>query len=273
MKRSILLLLTLSAIAGLRAQTIVLKNGYTGQADGLTRNGDMLMTIVKTPTGGTGQVGYNVSDVAKLIFPSPPVLTETDELAARGMYAEALAKITPVVDFQKTIQDIPGNYWAKAALLKSSALISLKRDSEAQALLNEIVSSSHDADILTAAKLQLALVTKIPDPKQAIATYDAIISGSSDPQTLTRAWIAEGDVHMSEHEFADALLDYLSVSVFFPDHNPLAPKALWGAGQSYAKLKDDPNAEQTYEELISSYPDSPEASLAKIELAKKDKKT
>ncbi len=78
---------------------------------------------------------------------------------------------------------------------------------------------------------------------------------------------------MSEHEFADALLDYLSITIFYPEHNPLAPKALWGAGQSYAKLKDQLNATKTYQELISTYPDSPEASLAKVELAKKDRKT
>lgn len=273
MKPLAFLLLILSGIAEVSAQTILLKNGETVSADELTRDGDMLMTSVRTSTGGIGHVGYQVSDIAQLNLPPPAALAATTDLMARGEYDQALVQITPVVLFQKTIQDIPGNYWAKAALLESAVLSDLKREADAQALLNEIVGVSKDPQVLTAAKLQLALITKVTDPKEAIAGYDAIINGSSDPQTLTRAWIAEGDVHMAEHEFADALLDYLSVTVFYPEHNPLVPKALWGAGQSYAKLKDIPNATKTYQELISTYPDSPEAFLAKVELAKKDKKT
>ena len=269
----LLLLLLLSGISDVSAQTILLKNGTTVSADELTRHGDMIMTSIRTSTGGTGQIGYQVSDVAQLNLPPPAALAATTDLMARGEYDQALAQIAPVVDFQKTIQDIPGNYWAKAALLESAALSALKREGDAQALLNEIIGVSKDAQVLTDARLQLALIMKVTDPKEAIASYDAIISGSSDSQTLTRAWIAEGDIHMAEHEFADALLDYLSVTVFYPQHNPLAPKALWGAGQSYAKLKDMPNATKTYQELISTYPDSPEAFLAKAELAKKDKKT
>jgi TolA-binding protein len=65
----------------------------------------------------------------------------------------------------------------------------------------------------------------------------------------------------------------LTVTVFYPEKNPLLPKALWGAGQAYAKLKDLTNATKTYQKLISDYPDSPEAALAKAELTKKENKT
>jgi tetratricopeptide (TPR) repeat protein len=272
MKRTIFFLFMLASVSGLPAQSILLKNGQTIPADGLTRNADMLMATVKSSTGGAGQIGFHVSDVASVSLPAPDALATANDLLAKGDDAEALAEIQPVVDFQKTIRDIPGNWWAQTAVVESSALFSLNRDEEATALVTEIESYSKDPEVLSATKLLRILTTKFTDPQQAISAYDTLISQSSDPQTLSRAWIAEGDAHFEEHEFDEALMAYLTVTVFYPEHNPLLPKALWGAGQSYAKLKDDTNATKTYQTLISSYPNSPEASLAKAELMKKDKK-
>lgn len=122
-----------------------------------------------------------------------------------------------------------------------------------------------------AAKLQLSLESPPKDAGDALTAYDAIIGHSSDPATLTRAWMAEGDIHFSQHEFADAVLNYLSIVVFYPDQNPVMPKALWGAAQSYGKLKDTVDQEKTWNELMTNYPDSPEAALAKAESIKKEK--
>ena len=192
---------------------------------------------------------------------------------AKGDFTHALALIEPVVAYQETIRDIPGNWWAKAALVEVSALAGLNRVADATALVNEIAGFSKDPEILTSAKLQIALTTKFKDPQQALDAYDDIINQSSDPRTLSQAWIAVADIHLAQHEFDEALLAYLTVTVFYPEHNPLIPKALWGSGQSYAKLKDATNATKTYHALISSYPDSPEAALAKAELLKKENKT
>jgi tetratricopeptide (TPR) repeat protein len=273
MKRLTFLIFGLMGVWNASAQTILLKNGSTVPANGLVRNGDMLMATVKTSTGSTGQVGYQVADVAGLNLPPPDEMKYAGRQVANGDFAHALAQIDPVVTYQKTIRDIPGNWWAKSALVEVSALLGLNRVADATALVTEISGYSKDPEILTAAKLQIALTTKFDDPAQALAAYDAIISQSSDPETLSRAWIAEGDIHVEQHEFDDALLAYLTVTVFYPDHNSLLPKALWGAGQAYAKLKDITNATKTYQELVSTYPDSPEAALAKAELLKKENKT
>ncbi|HUB67210.1 MAG TPA: tetratricopeptide repeat protein [Candidatus Methylacidiphilales bacterium] len=273
MKLTTFFFFILASVSGLPAQTILLKSGQTIPAEGFTRNADMLMATVKSSTEGTGQIGFHVADVASVNLPPPDALATANDLIAKGEYAQALAEIQPAVDFQKTIRDIPGNWWAQTAVVESSALLSLNREAEAMALVTEIEGYSKDPEVLSATKLLRTLTEKFADPQQAIAAYDALISQSSDPQTLSRAWIAEGDAHFTEHEFDEALMAYLTVTVFYPEHNPLLPKALWGAGQSYAKLKDDANAAKTYQNLISSYPGSPEASLAKAELLKKDKKT
>jgi tetratricopeptide (TPR) repeat protein len=273
MKRLTFLLFVLAGFSGACAQTILLKNGQTVPANGLTRNNDMVMVSVKTTNGGMGQIGYQVSDISELNLPPPGVLNFVTEQIANGDYQNALAQIDPVVAYQKTIRDIPGNWWAKTALVEVSALIGLNRIADATALSNEISGFSNDPEILTTTKLQIALVTKFTDPQQALAAYDAILSQSTDAKTLSQAWIAEGDVHFSQHEFDEALMAYLTVTVFYPDHNPLISKALWGTGQSYAKLKDTANAMKTYQRLVSSYPDTPEASLARAELKKKENKT
>jgi len=271
MKRIALLLFILTGASSVSAQTILLKSGVVVPMDGLVRNGDMLMVSVKTASG-TGQVGYHVSDVSGLNLPAPDALALATEQIAKGEFDHALAQIEPIVAYQKTIQDIPGNWWAKSALTEVSALVGLNRSADATALVNEITGYSKDPEILTSAKLQITLVTKFNDPQQALAAYDALISQSSDPHTLSQAWIAEGAIHLAQHEFDEALLAYLTITVFYPEHNPLVPQALWGSGQAYDKLKDVRNATKTYQELISSYPDSPEASLAKAELMKKDLK-
>lgn len=272
MKRGILFLFVLMSGWSAQAQTLQLKNGKSVPAEGLVRNGDMVMVAVKTSTGGKGQVGYQVADVSELDLPEPDVLKYATEQVANGDFTHALAQIEPVVAYQKTIRDIPGNWWAKSALLEVSALLGLNRMADATALTTEIASYTKDPEIAVSAKLQIALMTKFDDAQLALAAYQAIISQSSDPRTLSQAWIAEGDIHANQHEFDEALMAYLTVTVFFPEHNPLLPQALWKAGQSYAKLKDAANATKTYQELISQFPNCPEAALAKAEL-KKEKKT
>ena len=273
MKRISFLLFVLAGVWNASAQSILLKNGSTVPTNGLVRNGDMLMVSVRTSNGGQGQVGYQVDDVAELNLPAPDILKYANQQVSNGDFAHALAQIDPVVAYQKTIRDIPGNWWAKSALVEVYALLGLNRTADATALVTEISNYSKDPEILVAAKLQIALTTKFDDPTQALTAYDSIIGQSSNPQTLSRAWIAEGDIHMDQREFDDALMNYLTVTVFYPQDNPLLPKALWRSGQAYAKLKDLINATKTYQKLVSDFPDSPEAALAKAELLKKDNKT
>ncbi len=271
MKRTTFFLL-LMATAGASAQTLLLKSGESVPASGLIRKDDMFMVSVISSTGRPGQVGYHVSDVTEMNLPAPPEIAAASNLIAQGRFDRALALIHPIATYQKTIRDIPGNWWARTALVEVSAMLGLNREAEATALVTEISSFSKDPEILTAAKLQIALTTKFTDPAQALATFDALIGQTSDPRTLSQAWIAEGDIHLAQHEFDDALLACLTVTVFYPENNPFIPKALWGAGQAYAKLKDTRNAVKTYQTLINNHPHSPEASLAKAELLKKEKK-
>ncbi len=257
MKRRTLLLFVLSGWMSASAQTLLLKNGATIPADGLVRNGDLIMTSVRTSNGGSGQVGYNLSDIVELDLPIPAEIRAARDNLATGNYQHALLTIDPVLKYQKTIRDIPGNWWAQAALIEIEALAGLNRGPEASALVSEISSYSKDPQILASAKLQIALTTDFPDSARAFAAYDAILAESTDPRTISRAWIAEGDLRLAQHEIEQALMDYLTVTVFFPEHNPLLPRALWGTSQAYAKLKDAPTAPKANRTLVPSFPETP----------------
>jgi tetratricopeptide (TPR) repeat protein len=254
----------------LHAQTVVLQNGQTSPYQSLVRQGDMLMLTVKSPTGGTGQVGYHVADVARIDQPLPAEIRYASALVAQGRFAQALQTITPVVEQQQTLRDIAGNDWAQAALVQVSALAGAQRLDEAKALVAEIGNFSKDPAILNAVKLQVTLATKFTDPDHALAAYDAILAASNEPLTASQAWLAEGDIHFGRHEYDSALLAYLTVAVFYPEHNPFLAKALWGAGQSYAKLRDEKNALKTFHQLADAFPEAPETTLAKAEIVKKD---
>ena len=263
----------LVSIVCVSAQTMSLSNGHTVSAEGLERNGQMVTVAVKTSTGAVGHVGYQVSDIVQLQLPEPKEIASATDLISKGKYDQALAVIEPVVAYQKTIQDIPGNWWARAALVQATALNSSQRASDSRPLLEEILAKSKDPATLSIARLQLALIAPPKDPMEGIAAFDSIINSSTDQQALSQAWIAKGDIYFGQHQFDEAALAYLNVPVFYPTHNPLMAKALWGLGQSYSKLKDAANAVITLNQLISSFPDSPEAGLAKVELLKLDTKT
>ena len=270
MKPLAILLSLVACGVALHAQTVVLQNGQTSPYQSLTRQGDMLMLTVKSSTGGTGQVGYHVADVARIDQPLPKEIGYASALVAQGRFAQALQTITPVVEQQQTLRDIVGNDWAQAALVQVSALAGAQRLDEAKALVAEIGNFSKDPAILNAVKLQVTLATKFTDPDHALAAYDAILAASNEPLTASQAWLAEGDIHFGRHEYDSALMAYLTVAVFYPEHNPFLAKALWGAGQSYAKLKDEKNALKTFHQLADAFPEAPETTLAKAEIVKKE---
>jgi tetratricopeptide (TPR) repeat protein len=273
MKTLTTLLFALGCATAASAQTINLKSGNVVAGDGMARQNDMIMTTVKTPSGGLGQIGYYITDIAKLNIPEPAAMTEASSDVGKGDFNHAMVEIQPVVAEQKTFRDVPGNWWAQAALVEVEALRGLKRNDDVRSLAAEITANSHDPEILAGAALAVTMVTTFKTAPEALAAYDDIISRTVDPHSLSQAWIAKGDIFLDQHQFDEALLAYVTVIVFYADDNPLIPEALWGSSQAYIKLKDTARALEACHQLVTKYPDTPEAALAKIEIMKKENKT
>src|SRR5262249_44852140 len=109
------LLFSLLLFSSAEAQNIFLKTGQTIETKGVRRFGDMVMAEVLVGSH-TGEVGYRASTVSRIDFIQPPELKATEALLAQGETEKALIAIAPVVNCYEPFRDIPGNWWAQAAL-------------------------------------------------------------------------------------------------------------------------------------------------------------
>lgn len=264
-----LLLLILITISHSAAQNIVLQTGQKIETQGVRRGeGDMVMGKVQVGTG-SGEVGYHLPQIAKVEFPEPAALKTASDLLVQGQTDKAFAEIQPVVAYYAPFKDVPGNWWAQAALIKVSILAAQQKEKEAEELATEIEKSAKDADMTRAAQLRLvgALIRKREFDK-AIGICDTALKSSTDPTTLATAWIAKGDALFAQKEWDEALMAYLHVPVFYFDQKIFQPAALLGSGKAYRRLNDIDRAKKSLNELISTYPQSAEAATAQTELKK-----
>lgn len=250
------------------SQNILLQTGQKIETQGVRRDGDMVMGKVQVGTG-TGEVGYHLPQIAKVEFPEPRALKAAAEFLVRGQPDKALAEINPVITYYNPFKDVPGNWWAQAALIKVSILAAQQKEKEAETLAGEIEKSAKDPDMARAAQLKLvnALIRK-SEFEKAIGICDTALKSSIDPTTLATAWIAKGDALFARKDWDEALVAYLHVPIFYPDEKILQPAALLGSGKAYRRLNDRDRAKKSLNELVSSYPQSAEANAAQTELKK-----
>jgi tetratricopeptide (TPR) repeat protein len=250
------------------AQDIVLKTGQTVPTGGVRRSGDTVMCKIKVGAS-SGEVGYQVVGITKILFPEPAQIKSASEFLSQGLADKALTEINPVIRFHETFRDIPGNWWAQAALIKISALAAMRLDREATALGEEIRKFSTDPESSRAAQLQIAgaLVRK-QEYDKALEVCDSVIKDSAKPGVLAEAWVNKGDVFLAQKQWDGAALAYLHVPVFYPNEKLLMPPAMLGSARAFRGLDDLERAKKSLNELIKDYPKSAQAALAQTELKK-----
>ena len=268
MPKFLLLLLLLLAGDKLPAQTIVLTTGQRIDALGIRREGELILGKVQIGTG-SGEVGYHIPQIAKVEFPEPRGLKEASDLLGQGHADKALAEINQVVSFYEPFKDVPGGWWAQAALIKVSSLGALGRDAEAESLAAQIEKSVADPETARAARLGLAagLIRK-ENFEAAAKICDSTIKESARPDILAEAWVKKGDLLFAEKKWDEALIAYLHVPIFYPDEKLSLPRALLGSALSYLRLDDNDRAKKSLSELIDAFPKSAEAATAQIEIQK-----
>ena len=81
---------------------------------GLRRQGDQILATVEIAPAEqgkpaqVGELGYAVSQIAKIDFPEPPILRAAPDLIASGKAADALTQLEPVVKYYEPFRDAPG---------------------------------------------------------------------------------------------------------------------------------------------------------------------
>jgi tetratricopeptide (TPR) repeat protein len=266
--RRLVIVLVIVLGQGVHAQTIMLKTGQKVDTLGLRRDGDVVMGKVQVGSG-SGEVGYQVSQIAKVEFPEPRGLKAAAELMAQRQPEKALAEIEPVVAYYASFKEVPGSYWSQAALIKVSILAALKRDGAADTLATEIQKAVTDPEIARAVQVRLtANLVRKKDFDKAIAICDDAIKQSTDPAILADAWVNKGDALAGKKEWEDALFAYLRVPIFYSDEKSFIPPAMLGSARAYWRLDDTARAKKTFNDLIAAYPKSGEAAIAQTEMQK-----
>jgi tetratricopeptide (TPR) repeat protein len=253
--------------------TISLKDGRSVTVPTVRRDG----TNVKVPMqiGTTaGEMGYPVASIARIDFPEPPEIDKAQDLLAKGKAEDVVNILKPVLEAQQPFSDLPGNWWQQAAQLKLTALVVSGRDAEADELINQLSQSSTDPDTLSLARiLRAASAARKGDYELSLPVFERAIKDSKNRETVVNAWLNKGHCHLGLKQWEQAILAYLRLPVFFSDQRLLIPQAQLGAARAMAGLGDTASAAAKYEEIISSYPKSAEAALAKTELEKLTQQT
>jgi tetratricopeptide (TPR) repeat protein len=266
--RGFLLMLMLMIGSSAYSQSIVLKTGQRVDTQGLRRDRDIVMAKVQVGSGN-GEVGYTISQIAKIEFPEPRGLKAANDLLGQRQPDKALAEIEPVIAYYDAFKEVPGSWWAQAALIKVSILTALHRDGDAEKLADKIQQAATDPTAGRAIQVRLSsgLIRRKQFDK-ALAICDAAIKETTDPAVLADAWLHKGDALAGMQQWDDALLAYLHLPVFYSDQTALLPPALLGAGMSYRRLDDLPRAKKSMNDLVAAYPNSPEAATAQVQLRK-----
>jgi len=251
-----------------QAQTIVLKSGQRVETKGVRRNGDMILGKIEV-AGSAGEVGHALSAIAKIEFPEPQGLKNAADLLSQGQPEKALTEIAPVVAYYAPFREVPGAWWAPAAVIRVSALAALGRDVEAEPLAREIQKSATDPETARAANLRIAsALLKKQEYERATQICDAAIKESTRPDVLADAWVTKGNVHLAQKEWDAALLAFLRVPVFYRDEKLFMPAALLGSARAYRRLDDIDRAKRSLKDLSAAFPKSAEAAIAQTEMQK-----
>jgi tetratricopeptide (TPR) repeat protein len=249
-------------------QNLVLASGQIIETKGIRRDQDLIMCKIQVGVS-SGEVGYRISTIARIDFPEPPQLKTAAIFLSEGDPAKALADIGPVVKYYEPFRDLPGNWWARAALLQVSALGGMQLDKEAEALGEEI--QQHVIDPETARSAQLQLVPGLIRSQQydkALQICDQIIKESTKAGVQAEAWVNKGDAFLAEREFDRALMAYLHVPIFYLDEMLWMPPALLGSARAFRGLDDLEEAKKSLADLTTRFPKSPQAKIAQAELKK-----
>jgi tetratricopeptide (TPR) repeat protein len=251
------------------SQALVTKEGKSIPVKKIRRDGETIMATIEI-NGADGEAGYPVANIDRLDWPEPEGIREGMDLVSRGKGADAIAKLDSVMSYFESFKDLPGNWWAQAAIIKTEALLALGKSDELSDLSAKIQKSSTNPVIVLLAKTRAAAsMIEKGDRKKAVEILEAISSETTRPEVLAEVWLNKGRALLANEDFEPALLAYLQIPTFYGTQKQLMPLALMGSARAYVGLNDIKRANDTLQEIVDDYPASGEAVIAKKELGSK----
>jgi hypothetical protein len=256
--------LALLAVSPLCAQRYLLKDGKILQQDEVVLKGNVL---VKSLGGDAGEMQFPISQVVRLDWPEPAEIAEARTLLAAGKADQADAKITPIYTLFTPFAKIPGAWWNEAALLRARVLLARQQNAETEKATKELIDTTGDEDTRQAAQLiNIRLQIALGKGSQADTMLEELMRKDVTGEILAGAAVLRGDIAYAQKEFEKALEFYLLVPAFHGTEAEVMPAALLGSARSFRGYGDSARAERAYLDLISDFPASAEAALAKREM-------
>lgn len=246
-------------------------NVIKGTIDRVSNSGGIEVTLTR-----------KLSEVTEVIWPLPSRLKEAQANVSRGEPAKALDNVEAVLKFFEPIKNVPGSWWARAAIVKLDALDRLENDAATEAFLVGFEKEEAAKAPEVATQIQLARLMQ----RARKGAHDEVIKESTEllakvdtAELQARLHIVKGNSLYAAKKYEAAMATYLRVPVFFGSETELVPKALLGAARSFRGMDSPALRDQKLEsvsnrylyDIIVSYPVSKEAEEAKKMLPKEER--
>jgi tetratricopeptide (TPR) repeat protein len=233
--------------------------------------------------GSEMQVGIKLAEIAKLDFLKPPIIDAAPKAIAEGK-AEALLKaLAPEVDRFAGFRDAPGSWWVDLVPMQIQALLTLRKDKEAQDAADSFARQAADPENQRLTKAFAGVArTRKGEHKAALALYaDAVqtvrrhdimgmiaVNRGDSLLAIADALKVENKAQESVEQYEQALLSYTRVAALYPSQRGYLPQATLGAAKAHFGLDDFERAKLAIAELKADFAATPEASQADELLAK-----
>lgn len=261
--RTALTMLAFSLAATAYTEEITTTDGQIYNSSTIRRSRDMIMVkVIMEGSTSSVEMGLPLARIAKVNFAEPPELTKAIAAASKGNATEVLSLTDDFVSKQGDLKDVPGSWWLEMARLRLLALASSGKESECADLARQIgaIKNPTAESLSKAGTLFAPLATS--DLTTVVVEAKALPRLGGD-QSSPLALLALGKALLQKKDYPAALRAFLTIKVFYPSVALLQPPALAGAAEAYQGLKDEKRAAQSYADIVSDWPDSPQAPMAK----------
>lgn len=265
----------LTAASLLPAQELVLKDGRRIPFTTFAVSSGTLRVPTDLAEGGKMEVSYPLPNIAFIDAEEPVEIRSAKTLLADNKPAEALAKLQPVLLLYSPVKDLPGQWWAEAALVQANALrVSGDRSGAARVYDDITAHFPVDTQIGALATLRkLALSDEIRGAKlNESITRVAEALKDPDPDTRAELKFLTARALAQEDRFREAAEGFLSIRVFYPGVKELQAAATLEAARAFFRMDDLKWAAFYLQDLKSLYPASPELVAAKDDFARLERR-
>lgn len=168
--------------------------------------------------------------------------------------------------FLKVLLHGPEHELADDALMEVSRIqLALERHDDAVNACNRLLSAYPDSELADEARFLLGQALLAGSrPELSRMVFQQLLASEPDSTLVRPARLAIAESYRAQEDFIEAARQYLKFEIDFQGMEGLEA-VLWEAGQCLEAAGRTVEAGFVYQRLIKRYPDSPEASRARLE--------